>query len=222
MTKPHILFILLIIPFAAKAAVISDTHFTSGGASDSAFVMLQRSPDLNDDCCNGLLFQYTNSFGQYSYLGEARTGYHSILTDILPTLDYFSAYYLLPYATKLNNDLITSGLYTPLARDFGIVDPSPVYVPHNPDPSTLPPAFIDESFYIGVALDLGDDGTYDTFGWIELLSKESDIIFVSSAVAYSEPGIIVGTTIVPVPAAVWLFSSGLLGLMGLARKGMML
>lgn len=52
-------------------------------------------------------------------------------------------------------------------------------------------------------------------GW----DSQSTSFHVNSDVGYSEYGsFLVKTSVVPVPAAVWLFGSGLLGLTGLARR----
>lgn len=60
------------------------------------------------------------------------------------------------------------------------------------------------------------------FGWAEFSYNPSGIQLISSAVTYDQAGIFIGTTntvsTIPIPTAVWLFSSGLLGLIGVARK----
>jgi hypothetical protein len=96
-------------------------------------------------------------------------------------------------------------------------------------PSTaMVPVYVGQDFYLAVATSsLSDPGvTWDnfrnrtSFGWAHFRTDaEGKLTIVDSAMAFREPGIIVGTLTTPVPEpATWAFMSmGLLGV-GLARN----
>lgn len=64
--------------------------------------------------------------------------------------------------------------------------------------------------WVGTALDFADAGANDS---VDLISQSWLDTSANSAIA---PALV--RTVVPVPAAVWLFGSGLLGLIGAARR----
>ena len=66
------------------------------------------------------------------------------------------------------------------------------------------------------------NGAYSLFSAVNLLGVSIDTLRIDLGPAGPGPthidDIVLNTSVVPVPAAVWLFASGLIGLIGVAKR----
>ena len=124
-------------------------------------------------------------------------------------------FYLVSAGSTFSKATIASGNFTPL---FNTDQPHTVSVPYDPTQST--------SFYLGINTGLGFSNNRpnrDVFGWVQLSNSSTGMSIISSAMAYGEAGIIVGTlNTVPVPeadtSAMLLMGAGVMGFMARRRK----
>lgn len=196
---------------SANAIVITDTNFTLGdsgiyGRGDYSLSV------LTGISTTSMWFDKTDKIGTYNYLDNIYNGYYSTLSFVDTTVDVNSGYFLVPHGAEFTAATIADGKYQPLLKSEPPTNyyiNTPIDVPYG-------------DFYLGVALDNNLDWEYTEFGWIQLSNSSTGLEMISSAMAYDEAGIIIGTTqavsAVPVPAAAWLFGSGLIGLISIARR----
>jgi len=181
-----------VISVNCTADVITDTHLNLQDGAPFAQYSLTACQDIPCD--------YTTVwFDKLDKLG------FSTLTLVAENVDEGSDYYLAPYGAEFTASTIAAGQFSPLS-------PTGLDVPFG-------------TFYLGVNTGIGfseTDGqpSRDVFGWAQFSNSSSGLQMISNAMAYGTNGIVVGTTetIVPVPAAVCLFGSGLIGLIGAARR----
>jgi len=179
------------ISIHCNASVITDTHLALQDGAPLAQYSLTACQDIPCD-------HTTVWFDKVDQPG------FSTLTLILENVDEGSDYYLAPYGAEFTAATIATGQFSPLDR-FGLDVPF-------------------GTFYLGVNTGIGfsDDGqpSRDVFGWAQLSNSFTGLQMISNAMAYATNGIVVGTTetIVPVPAAVCLFGSGLIGLICAAGR----
>lgn len=191
---------LAIASFNVSAVVVTDTNYTYSGNGLSAY----RS---ESDCCTSMSFDKENKSGVYNYLGAFNFGNYSTLTPIASTADVSFGYFLVSKDVEFTDTTIATGQFTPfltqIIAPFGSSSATSIDVPFG-------------TFYLGIAIDNSFDNEYTEFGWIQLSNSFSGLEMITSAIAYDEGGIIIGTTeaisAVPVPSAVWLFGSGLIAL----------
>lgn len=102
-----------------------------------------------------------------------------------------------------NNDLTTLGLfdlYAPYSNPYGLSDISDTgFGEHSALLGNVGPFGPNQIHHIKIAVADGGDGVFDT------------ALFIPN-------GSLTSVSAVPIPAAIWLFGSGLLGLIGVARR----
>lgn len=196
---------LSVFSFNVNAAIISDTNFTISG---DYTLNVDRGVS---DCCTSMWFSKVDNNGSYNYLDVPYNGDYSTLTYTSTTVDINPGYFLVSYGDEFTAATIAGDQFQPfLVSDVNQwYSSTPIDVPFG-------------DFYLGVALDNNIDFEYTEFGWIHLSNSASGLSMISSAMAYGEIGIVIGTTeavsAVPIPSAIWLFSSGVIGLIGFARR----
>ena len=189
----------------SNAVVITDTHLTLGNGAPLGQYLLTVCQDIPCDYTE-LWFDKVDKHGFYNILGYSYFGDYSTLTQIAEDVDEGSDYYLVPYGAEFTAAAIAAGQFSALA-------PTGVDVPFG-------------TFYMGVNTGIGfSDSSYqqpsrDVFGWAQFSNSSTGLQMISNVMAYGTNGIVVGTTetVVPVPAAVCLFGSGLIGLIGAAGR----
>jgi hypothetical protein len=195
---------LAAISINANADVITDTHLTLGNGAPLGQYVLTVCQDIPCDYTE-LWFDKVDKHGFYNILGDSYFGDYSTLTQTGEDVDEGSDYYLVPYGAEFTAAAIAAG-------QFSALNPTGVDVPFG-------------TFYLGVNTGIGfsDPGyqpSRDVFGWAQFSNSSTGLQMISNAMAYGTNGIVVGTTetIVPIPAAVCLFGSGLIGLIGAAGR----
>lgn len=129
------------------------------------------------------------------------------------TTDIGFEYYFLTLGDRLNGS-IAEGL-VPVVTNLGPprIPPFAFGTPQAPNGSGDP-----TTFYLGFFLQTGSDFENGTFGWVEFDNDGTGLLSVaSSATAFDEQGIIVGTqTAIPEPSGVTLL--GLCSFLAVRRK----
>ena len=199
---------LAAVSFNVNAAVITDTNFTltEGGFSD--YELSAHRGISAGACCTSLNFSKENKFGPYNYLGGAYVDNYSTLSNLNQTVDVRTDYFIASDGARFTETAIEAGQFQHFSSNSDYIPGASIDVPFG-------------TFYVGLAMGFAmDEGNpFSVFGWMQLSNSSTGLEMISSAMAYDEGGIIIGTTeVVPIPSAVWLFGSGLIGLFGMARR----
>jgi hypothetical protein len=134
-----------------------------------------------------------------------------------------STYKFMPMGIAERYGLFAVALSTLFDSDF-VVSNSPIASNYTSDVNNIQTFnFINQSKYFGYWDDRNGDeipNPVDNYGWVKITRTISGLTASSSATAIGS-GIIVGSLTqvpVPVPAALWLFGSGILGMASFSKK----
>ena len=202
---------LAAVSFNVNAIVITDPDFTLAQYPDTGRYELSLLDDTTNCCGAVIWFDKENKFGAYNYLGGAYIDNYSTLSNFGFTVGGPVDSFIVSDGVRFTETEIASGQFQPIVSNFTF----------NPDASIDVPF---GTFYVGLAMGgAPDEGVpFTDFAWIQFSNSSTGFEIFSSALAYREGGIIIGTNeaipSIPIPSAVWLFGSGLIGLIGMTRR----
>ena len=200
---------------AANAAAISSFTFVDtdadGTAGDFSFGVppviggansfnpLNPAGSLVPNSAARTIDEFSTGF-QYSFYGEFHpyTFGVGLVGDITGTQDGNAA-----------NDTLTMSSVNWGGAFFPGGQPPAVNFDLEPDPNTLTATITADN----------NDGTYDiTLEWNHVIQDPGGDFHLQNAHWYTEFRVAAAPAVIPVPAAAWLFGSGLIGLVGVARR----